>query len=297
MRNRAFTLGGLPGRRSPGLSILGLSRKNLSPRSKDRAWVWREERRVMGVASVRPRSGRRSWEVPALYTGSTARLAVAELLERAATSAAAEGAERVFLRLQEDDAVISAARVGGFFPCMSETLYRRRSSGTYNRTDPPSDAESSMRPMGPGDPYRLFQLYNAVTPVSVRSLVAMTFDQWEASREQSPGRRDQRVLEREDSVRGWLCTSLDSGVGGLSAMVRPDDDAVLPDMVNLGLRALSGARSILCLVPEYQSSLRHVLEGRGFEPVEQLVTLVKTSAKTSRFADGVRSPFASTESL
>ena len=296
MRNRAFTLGGLAGRRSQGLSLLGLSRKHLSPRAKDRAWVWSNGNRVMGVASVRPRAGRRSWEVPALYIGSTAKLAVSELLERAATSAAAAGAERVFLRLREDDEVISAARVGGFSPCMSETLYQGRSSGTNHGKAPLFDAPGRMRPMEPSDDYRLFRLYHAATPASVRSLVAMTFDQWQASREHSPGRSEQRVFEREDAIRGWFGTSLGSGVGALSAMVHPDDNAVLPDIVSLGLRALSSARTILCVVPEYQATLGGILEDRGFEPVEQFITLVKASAKSSRFADAVRSALASTES-
>ena len=299
MRNRAFTLGSLPGNRPLGLSLLGLSRKHLSPRAKDRAWVWRTGSRVMGIASVRPRAGRQSWEVPALYIGSTARLAVSELLERAATSAAGEGAERVFLRLREDDEVISDARVGGFFPCMSETLYRGRSSGTSYGNGPLFDAR--MRPMEPSDDHGLFRLYNAATPAPVRSLVAMTFDQWQASREQGPGRHDQRVLVREDNVRGWLGTTLGSrvggsGVGALSALVHPDDNLVLPEIVNLGLRTLSSANTIWCLVPEYQASLGHILEERGFEQVEHFITLVKTSAKTSRYTDAVRSALASTES-
>ena len=295
MRNRAFTLAGLQGRRSLVPSLLGLSRKHLSPRAKDRAWVWRDGNRVMGVAAVRPRAGRRSWEVPALYIGTTAKLEVAELLERAATSAAAEGAERVFLRLTEEDEVISAARVGGFFPCMSETLYGGRPLETNNGKGSPLDAGSRMRPMDASDDYRLFRLYNAATPAPVRSVVAMTFDQWQASREQSPGRRDQRVFEREDNVRGWFGTSLTSNVGGLSAMVHPDDNAVLPEIVNLGLRTLSSAKTILCLVPEYQASLGQILEDRGFEPVEKFTILVKTSAKGSRYADAVRSALASTE--
>ena len=294
MRNRAFTLGGLPGRRAPGLSLLGLSKKHLSPRAKDCAWVWCMGNRVLGVASVRPRAGRRSWEVSALYIGSTARLPVSELLEQAATSAAGAGAERVFLRLREDDEVISAARVGGFFPCTSETLYQGRSSGTNKGNGRLFDAR--MRPMEPGDDYVLFRLYNAATPAPVRSLVAMTFDQWQASREQSPGRHDQRVFEREDNVRAWLDTSLGSGFGSLSAVVHPDDNMVLPEIVNLGLRALSSANTIWCLVPEYQAALGHLLEARGFEPVEHFITLVKTSAKTSRYTDAVRSALASTES-
>ena len=249
--------------------------------------------RVMGIASVRPRAGRRSWEVPALYIGSSTGLAVSELLEHAAATAAREGAERIFLRLKEEDEVVSAARVGGFFPCMSETLYQGRSSETNSRDGQLFDAR--MRPMESSDDHGLFRLYNAATPAPVRSLVAMTFDQWQASREQSPGRQDQRVFERDDSVRGWFGTSLASGVGALSALVHPDDSTVLPEIVDLGLRTLSGASTIWCLVPEYQDSVGQILEERGFEPVDHFITLVKTSAKTSRITDKSRSALASTE--
>ncbi len=296
MRNRAFTLGGLLSRRSIGPPLLGLSRRHLSPRAKEHAWVWRRGNRVMGVASVRPRASHRSWEVPALHIGAAAEPAVSELLEQVAASAAAEGAERVFLRLRDDHEVIRAARVGGFFPCISETLYQRLSSTTANGKGALLDGESRMRPMEPSDEYGLFRLYNAATPVPVRSLVAMTFEQWQASREQCPGRHEQRVLEREDAIRGSFDTTISSSVGGLSATVHPDEDALLPDIVDQGLRSLSTTRAVLCLVPEYQVSLGRVLEDRGFEPIDQFVTLIKSSTKTSRYADRVRSALASPES-
>ena len=68
---------------------------------------------------------------------------------------------------------------------MSETLYRGRSAGTSYGNGPLFDAR--MRPMEPSDDHGLFRLYNAATPAPVRSLVAMTFDQWRACREQRGG--------------------------------------------------------------------------------------------------------------
>ena len=170
MRNRAFTLGGLLGRQSIGPPLLGLSRRHLSPRAKERAWVWRRGNRVMGVASVRPRASHRSWEVPALHIGTATEPAVSELLEQVAASAAAEGAERVFLRLRDDHEVIRAARVGGFFPCMWETLYQRPTSVASNVNGPLFDPEIRMRPTKPSDEYGLFRLYNAATPASVMAI-------------------------------------------------------------------------------------------------------------------------------
>ena len=114
MRNHAFTLSELSHSRSFGVSILELSRKRFSPRAKDAAWVWSEGRHVLGVASVRPRAGLKSWEVANLYLDSPSRMPVADLLEQLSASAVSPGAERLFLRLQQSDEVVSPASLSGF---------------------------------------------------------------------------------------------------------------------------------------------------------------------------------------
>ncbi|MCL0029126.1 hypothetical protein M1N23_03155 [Dehalococcoidia bacterium] len=280
-------------RQSGDPKLLGLSRRHLSPRTKERAWVWRMGNSVMGIASVRPRRGRRSWEVPALHIGAASDRAVSELLGQVARSAAVEGAERIFLRLRIDNEATRAARVGGFFPCMWETLFERPLSATNNLNCQSFISSVHMRTEELNDQFGLFRLYNAATPTSVRSLVGMTLEQWQASHEQCAGHREQQVFEWGDSIRGAICTTISSRASSLSATIHPDDAAFLPNLVDIGLSRLSSATPVLCLVPEYQVSLGLVLKERGFEPVDQFVTLVKSLKKTSRYANRARSALSS----
>ncbi len=297
MRNHAFTLSGLSHSRSFGVSLLDLSRKRLSPRAKDAVWVWCEGQHVLGIASVRPRVGKQSWEVSNLYLDSPAKLPVADLLEHLSVSAASQGAERVFLRLQQDDEVISAARLSGFFPMMQETLFRGSPLPEESGQGSLFDAEMRLRKKEKPDDYGLFRLHNVATPADVRTLSGMTFDQWAASHEQSPGRYDERVFEGDGAIRGWLGTARRSSVGNIAAMLHPDDEAVTEDIVIAGLRRLSNTKSVFCLVPEYQYGLSRTLEEQGFLPEGAFITLVKSTAKTIRESKLARSALASSEPM
>ncbi len=295
LSNRAVTLGNLPGRGSYWRPLLRLSRRHLSPRAVGSAWVWVEAFRVHGIATVSPRSGLQSWEVVNLHLASVPSQPVSELLEETAAAAASRGAERVYLRLEPDDPVVDAARLCGFFPCTRETLYRGSPLQGDSRTGSLFDADSRLREKEPRDDYGLFRLYNASTPVSVRMLVGMTFDQWKASRERPAGRCSERVFEGADAIRGWVRTARRRSDGHLSVMLHADDRVVMQDVTDAGLRGLAGARAVYCLVPEYDTALATALEARGFEPVGQFVTLVKTTAKTANQLERGRSALASLE--
>ena len=297
MRNHAFTLSGLSHSRSFGVSLLDLSRKHLSPRAKDAAWVWAEGRHVLGVASVRPRVGLQSWEVANLYLDSPSRLPVADLLEQMSASAVAQGAERIFLRVQQDDDLISAARLSGFFPLTFETLYCGHPLSEESGQGSLFDTDSRLRKKEKPDEYGLFRLHNIATPAEVRKLSGMTFDQWAASHEQSPGRYDERVFEGEGSIRGWLGTARRSSIGNLSTLLHPDDEAVMEDIVIAGLRRLSNTKKVFCVVPKYQYALRRSLEDHGFQPEREFITLVKSTAKTALESNLVRSALASSEPM
>ena len=141
------------------------------------------------------------------------------------------------------------------------------------------DADSHLRDRRSDDNHALFRLYNAATPVKVRQLVGMTFDQWASSPEQAPGRPYEGVLQVEDDVQGWLRTSARSGKGSLAVRLRPDYDALMPEVVEAGLRRLHGTRTVFAIVEEYAPRLATALEGLGFEAQGEYVVLVKSVAR------------------
>ena len=277
MSDLAVTVTGLCRPRTFRKSIFGLCRRSVSPRTRD-AWVWYEDGGVRGLASIRQRSGPKSWELSHLYTNSPSAKEVVGLLERAAAGAGSHGAERVFLRVETDSPVLQAARLAGYFPSHIETVY----VGVAGNREPSHslfDADSHLRDRRSDDNHALFRLYNAATPVKVRQLVGMTFDQWASSPEQAPGRPYEGVLQVEDDVQGWLRTSARSGKGSLAVRLRPDYDALMPEVVEAGLRRLHGTRTVFAIVEEYAPRLATALEGLGFEAQGEYVVLVKSVAR------------------
>ena len=188
------------------------------------------------------------------------------------------GAERIFLRVEADSHILRAARLAGYFPSHREIVYQ----GTPGRIESSHslfDADSHLRYRQPEDDHALFRLYNAATPVKVRQLVGMTFDQWSSSHEHGPRRSQQSVLQVEGEVHGSLRTSGRFGRGSLSVTLHPSYDALTPDVVEAGLRRLKGARTVYAIAQEYAPRLSTALEDLGFEARGEYVMLVKSVAQ------------------
>ena len=277
MTDFAITVSGLCQPRSFRTSLLGLSRRNVMAPAND-AWVCVGEEGIHGLASVRQRSGPRSWELSRLYADPASDQAVVQLLERAAAGAGLHGAERVFLRVEADSPIVPAARLAGYFPSHIETVYQ----GTAGSSEPSHslfDADSHLRPRRPEDDHALFRLYNAATPVKVRQLVGMTFDQWSSSRERGPGRLRESVLMVDGEVQGSLCTSTRFGRGSISVTLHPSYDALTPEVVEAGMGRLKGTRTVYAVVEEFAPRFATALEGFGFEARGEFVVLVKSIAQ------------------
>ena len=276
------------------VSLLGLSRRHVWPRYEDSAWVWTDGGRPVGIASVRPRSGHTSWELSHLFADVRHEASTQDLLEAATRASASQGAARVFLRVPAESDTVPVARRAGFFPGFRETLYG-------GRPDPSRvghglfDVDSRLRTRRAADDHDLFRIYNAATPVRVRQLVGMTLDQWRASRERRPGRRQERVFEVDGSVRGLIETSLRFGAGILDLSLHPDCAALTPDVVDAALRSLSRARTVFAMVPEHTPEMARALEERGFRPAGDFATLVNSTAQMVRERVPSRSSLAAAE--
>ena len=266
----------------PFLTFLtGAWRSRFQPHPRGGALVSLDTGSPRAIAACRPRSGMKSWEVSHLYAVPDSDDALIALLEQSAALSARGGAERVFLRIEADSDITTAARRAGFFPCCRETLYRRQSPASVSRRGL-FDTDSHSTKRGPEHDHTLFRLYNETTPLKVRQLAGMTLDQWKDSRERPIGRRRERVVEVDGAVRSWLATSVKSGVGQVEMTLHPDYASLVPDIVDFALRSLVKTvktRSVVSVVPEHIPLLGGALEERGFRPEAEFAVLVKSTAR------------------
>ena len=277
--DRAFTLGGPGSRRPRCFSRLDFRQAGLSLRRTGCARVCCKDNRVGGGVTAGQQSGPKSREIKHRYLQSSTYSKVPELLETVSRAAAANRAERVFVRLRRDDSLSPLMRRSEFYPCISENLYGTPAELPKAHRGASSDQlPEALRSKSPRDEYGLFQLFNAVAPSQVRRVICMTFQEWLSSREQPQGRCRKFVLERDGTVRGWLMTVERARQAQLAVAVHLGHDGWLDSNLDLGLRSFRDARSICCLAPEYEGGMLQSLERKGLATVSEYVTMVKSVA-------------------
>jgi hypothetical protein len=269
---------------------VNLCKRALTP-SPDRITLgWWKGVNLGGLVSAHTRAGSRIWEVDRLYLHSLGsnrgsdldtdtswpppvpELDSLELLESLVYQAGCKSAQRIFLRIPSGSPVAPVAQQCGFFPSFEETLFEGKNIAAASWGDPPIP---NLRTRLIQDDYPLFQLFNAATPPSVRTAVALTFDQWQDSQEGRQENTRQWVVECDDRVTAWLSLPGSNRHGPAQMLVHPDHSGLVPGLINLALNS-AGARS--WLLPDYQDYLRHYLQHWGLQPVTNYTMLIKTVA-------------------
>jgi hypothetical protein len=234
-------------------------------------WVSVRGATIRGLVSARRRAKRTAWEVDCLIHADEDRSVAGSLLERMVAGVAAQGAERVFLRVDADSPLVQIAHGAGFFTYAHETLY------CADNPRPSEDPGLQFRVASKADAFGVYQLYNAVTPANVRAIEGLTFREWQAARE--PWGRNPRelVLEDDGIISGYL-RLLRGNEGRFSMLIHPQrHDAEA--FVETALARLSGSQSMLCLAPSRSDSLSRQLTRRGFSPKEDYVAMAKRLAQ------------------
>jgi len=238
-------------------------------------WLWLNLGRVHGVVSVRSCYGRTVWQIDYLRASDEERCF--GLLDRLAASGVKKGVKKVFLRLSSDSSLMDGARRSGFSCYSREYLYRYDGAAKLGIAGTPGSYQ--LRPRWSSDEYKLFQLYSAAVPTPVRSAEGLTLAEWRESRDRGSWLEHRRefVLEKEDSLVGWLRLSTGRGMGYFEAVFSPADES-LQQLVNWGLVCLDGKSPLFCMVSAYQEPLRKLLQGLGFEETAEYCAMVKELA-------------------
>jgi len=239
-------------------------------------WVWLNRGRARGVVSARSCSSPTAWQIDHLRVNDEERCFA--LLDRLSAFGAERGVKKVFLRLHSDSPLMDGARRSGFSCYTKDYLYRYDGAGELGTAKTPEPYH--LRPRSSADDYKLFELYNAAVPAPVRTAEGLTFAEWGESRAKSSWLEHHRefVLQKEESLAGWLRISTAGGMGHFEARIHPAEEEGLQHLVDWGLVCLHGKSPLFCIVSSFQGQLRRLLEGLGFEEKAEYCAMVKELA-------------------
>jgi hypothetical protein len=263
-----------------------------------RSFVVEQGNRTVGLGQMRPRREPRHWEVVYLAVepessaaGEGPRLRL--IPDRRATRLVGEmcdasaqlGAERLFVRIADNDGGYEVFRQVGFTPVVREFTYYR----------PPSEAGApgtlpeiaGLRPQHRADAFGVLQLYHECTPKVVQMAEGKRSQSWELAGaglgkrlgRQAGARR--WVVERDARKVAWLqVNGQRRGPHQVRMMVSEQAADVLQPLLDFALQTLAGrpANGVVMRVREHQPRVMRALEARGFEPIESQLLMVKQLA-------------------
>lgn len=242
-------------------------------------WISIKGATLRGLASARRRGSKAAWEVDCLIDAAEDDdLVLTSLLERVAADAGRGGAEKIFIRVAADSPVVEAATRCGFTPYMNEKLLAADAVRIAND----QTAKHQLRRWSRSDAYPTYRLYNCWAPETVRRVEAATFREWQSARERVSTRRgtQQRVLEIDGRIAGWLRTAADGEVGRFDLMADPADADILDTLIEGAIERLSEQSTLFTLIPLFATTLTQHLENRGFVEQGEFTVLARRTTKT-----------------
>jgi hypothetical protein len=226
---------------------------------------------IRGLVTARPRRKRSAWEVEILIDADDDKSVVLSLFNRMVSGILRAGAERVFLRVAADSALVDSARSAGFFAYQNETLYR------LSRSPAVEPSVISLRPRTKKDLLGVFQLYGRTTPANVRAIEGLTLREWQAAQEKWGKRTKDFILEDGGVISAHVRTA--GGSTGRIAVLAEGGRDTADGLVRFALSRLKRSANVLCLAPEHDSGVGRALLDAGLEPDSQYTVLAKRLTK------------------
>ncbi len=250
------------------LSFMPLVASCLIPQDGRHNLMYAQHGLIQGLVSLRRRGGPSAWEVERLLVAPGFEESCVDLLEGLGSARDEVGMERLFLRLESESHLVDIAKQAGFRHSHIEKLFKldRVSLATLE------DISTDLRPKNKVDEHALFRLYSSVVPVQIRTVEGMTFSEWLESKERAT--RKEFVLTHEDQISAWIRIRNNKMAGQFDIVSAPQSGD-LQSLVDSSMSILRDKYPIYCLVTDYQEQLQRIIEGEGFQQVEEYTCLNK----------------------
>ena len=253
-------------------------------------WLVVEGRRIQGIATARALASPEAWEIDTLVDAGEASKAerdaggvVRALLGQAQAEAQRSGVRLLLMRVPAGAPAEAEAVRAGFARALRERLWRADPPyADRDAGDAAADAHEGgfrVREATPADEHGRFLLYCRALPVEARSALAMTLEEWRATREEHWLGRHPRelVAEREDRFSGAARIAAGGGQVRLELLA----EAAGAARALLGATGRLSAREdvVLALAPLALGAVEAELLDGGFEPAEEYVLLSRRMAQ------------------
>jgi len=256
-------------------TIIPLLKGYLLDRERQHVSVYIDCGIIKSLISIRSCSGPSAWEIDRLLLNPVNEEDCINLLEHSASIAGDIGAEKLFLRLNSDSALVDVSKQAGFRHYLTEYCYCLEQMPDVH----PLEITLVSRPKLSADEQRLFRMYNIAVPPKVRSAEGITFQGWLQSRDR--GISKELIFEKAGEILGCMSIKLKGGIRQLN-MVSSGEADIIDTLVKCSLALLEDKGAIYWHVPEFQQCLRDILEEQGFHHIAEYSCLVKQLAATVR---------------
>ena len=253
-------------------SAVSFLRRHLRPRGKEVAWVATEGGRITSLVSAIPASGNTAWRIDHLVVGEDDFAAVT-LLEKVASEAGRQGAERVLLNLPDEWQIMDTASRSGFRPSMEVKALTLSGRAALIG----EESQKGFRPRTPDDDIPLFDLYRRATPPEARFAMGLTMSQWKDSQEPYGRGTVEHVLDRKDGIAAWVRLDRERRSVRVRLIVDPSWNGDPRSLIAFVLEE-TGSRSIWWEILGHEESLGSLLEQVGLETAGTYHLMVKALA-------------------
>ena len=209
------------------------------------------------------------WEISHAFSTPLGYTDIDELLIHGVRLATKAGAVRIFLRAPTTSPADGPAKRAGFKEVYKEDLMVGSVLSTGSKP-------LELHKLQASDLYTLFQLHSAVVDPRIRFAIAMTFEQWLASRETPVGYAQEYVWKEGSTAVAWLCINWQRTSIVVDAIVHPEHVRSTDSLLEAAYRIIGYQKKVYWVVRDHENIISNALNLKGWRVDSSYTVLMKS---------------------
>ncbi len=268
-------------------------RQWLVPNERRFTWVCKDGNLIQALISAKERASPLSWEIDYFllpqkgaknlqFTDDISR----GLLETVAIHAGMRGVRKVFFRSFSSNPFLDVMRSSNFKAYLNEYLFRaerlKLKTERHRSSEPSGEEGWIFRPRHPADDDALYRLLFNMQPAAIKNVECMNMREWLETREKSCFGEREMVLEKGNSIAGWLSMKYGADWGHFRVKAYAGEKDNLERIFLIAVNFLRNKKYVYCTVRDYQEELKGLVAEKGFEKKEEFALFYKEISITEK---------------